>query len=134
MYLSQPDRLLAELVRLARPGALLSILTVNPDAVAMRSGLQGRWRDTIDQLHGTAPVDGQYQLGEAHSLQAVSAFLTSAGAPVLGWHGVGIFTDHITEEIRVPNPAEIMLAEWLAGIRDPYRQIARCCHLVAQRG
>jgi S-adenosylmethionine-dependent methyltransferase len=133
MYAEDPRPLLHTLVDLVRPGGPISVLSVNPDAVAMRAGLRREWAAAVAHLSGVAPVDGQYVLGAAHSLEAFSDTLRDAGATPLDWFGVGVFTDHWSGTVSVDDPATVLLAEWLAGRTDPYRLVARCFHLLAVR-
>lgn len=133
MYQDDPAPMLSELVALVRPGGLVSVLCVNRAASGMRSGLQGRWRDAIRSLEAGTQVDNQYVAGREHTPEEVSDILEAAGARVKAWYGVGVFTDHLREKLVVENPEEVYAAEWLAGNRDPYRQVARCFHLIAER-
>lgn len=133
-YLDEFTPLLRALVAVARPGGLLSVMSLNPDANAMRSGLQGRWREAIATLRDGVQRDGRYLEAREHRREAVAARLRQLGARSLGWHGVGVFTDHHEGTIEAEDPAEVILAEWLAGTRDPYRRVARCWHLLAERG
>lgn len=132
-YLDEFTPLLRAMMAIAKPGALLSVLSLNPDANAMRSGLQGRWREAIATLRDGVQRDGRYLEAREHRREAVAARLRQLGARTLGWHGVGVFTDHREGPIEVQDPAEVILAEWLAGTRDPYRRVARCWHLLAER-
>lgn len=133
MYEDDPSPLIGELVRLARPEGLISILSVNPACNAMRSGLQARWKEVVATLQHGVQMDSLYLECREHTIENVGAALNRTGAHVLDWHGVGVFTDHLTDTIVADDPAEVILAEWLAGTRDPYRQVARCFHLIAQR-
>jgi S-adenosylmethionine-dependent methyltransferase len=133
MYLEDPVPLLSELVDLVRPGGMLSILCVNKDAIAMRTGLQGRWREALATLELGHLADDRYLPTKEYSRGEISGILRSLGAEVMEWFGVGIFTDHLTERLVVDDPADVYEAEWLAGSRDPYRQVARCFHLLAKR-
>jgi S-adenosylmethionine-dependent methyltransferase len=133
LYEDDPTALLHELVALTRPGGFLSVVSLNPQANAMRSGLQGRWSAAVATLQAGVQMDDRYLEYREHTRERVGEILESAGARVIGWHGIGVFTDHLAETIRTENPAEVILAEWLAGSRDPYRQVARCYHLLAQR-
>jgi SAM-dependent methyltransferase len=132
MYQDEPGPMLSRLVSLVRQGGLISVLCVNKEAIAMRSGLQGRWRDTVASLESGTQMDSQSVPTHSHTRREVTEILEAAGARVKGWHGVGIFTDHLTEKIVVDDPEEVYLAEWLAGNRDPYRHVARCFHLLAE--
>lgn len=134
MYQDDVRPMLIELVRLVRRGGLISVVSLNAEAYAMRSGLQGRWQETAELLENPdRPLAGPIQTRK-HSREQISRILEDAGARVITWHGVGVFTDHLTETIFVDDPATVYLVEWLAGNRDPYRQVARCFHLLAEVG
>lgn len=132
MYEDDPRPMIERLVALSRPGGLLSVLSVNPDASAMRSGLQGRWRDVVATLQAGEQMDAQYAKCREHRREDIVRFMEAAGAETLGWQGIGIFTDHLTDPLVVEDAAPVFLAEWIAGNRDPYRQVARCYHLLAK--
>ena len=133
MYLDDPVPMLSGLVGLVRLGGLISVLDLNTQARAMRSGLQGRWREAAASLEAGTQIDTQYVPSREHSREKVTEIIEAAGAKAKGWYGVGVFTDHLTEKLVVEDPAEVYLVEWLAGNRDPYRQVARCFHLLAER-
>ncbi|MFF9981925.1 class I SAM-dependent methyltransferase [Streptomyces erythrochromogenes] len=133
LYEEDPAPLLRNLVRLVRQGGLVSVLSVNPEAAAMRTGLQGRWQDTVASLQSGENEDSRCLSTYAHRRQVVEDLLEESGAEISEWRGVGVFTDHLTEKLMVEDPAEVYLAEWLAGERDPYRGVARCFHLLAER-
>ena len=132
MYEESPRPLLATLVSLVKPGGLISVLSVNRNASAMRSGLQGRWREALASLAKGTQVDGRYLESHEHTPAEIDSILAEHGARTLAWYGVGVFTDHATTPILADNPEDVYEAEWIAGQRDPYRQIARCFHLLAQ--
>lgn len=134
MYQEDAAPMVQSLVGLVRRGGLLSVLCVNREAIAMRSGLQGRWREAAATLLAGAQIDGQTLPSRAHTRQEITVMLASAGATVTDWQGVGVFTDHRTEPMVVDDPEDVYLVEWLAGTRDPYRQVARCFHMLARRG
>jgi S-adenosylmethionine-dependent methyltransferase len=133
MYLNDPAPMLLGLVDLVRQGGLISVLSLNPESRAMRSGLQGRWRETAASLETGAQIDSQYIPNWEHTREDVTKILEAAGAKSKMWYGVGVFTDHLIEQVVVEDPKDVYLAEWLAGTQDPYRQVARCFHLLAER-
>lgn len=133
MYLPDPQPTVRALVEVVVPGGLVSVLSVNPDALAMRCGLQQRWRDAVGTLSTGEHHDSTSLPIHPHSRQDVAAGLEAAGAQVLEWYGVGVFTDHVTGAILAEDPELVYEAEWLAGCTDPYRQVARCFHLLAER-
>ncbi|WP_216895045.1 class I SAM-dependent methyltransferase [Nocardia alni] len=133
MYMPDPAPLLCELVHLVRPTGLVSVLSTNGDAIAMRSGLQGRWEATIASLRTGKDQDDKSLPTYDHTRRFVSETLENFGAEVQAWYGVGVFVDHLTTPPPTDQLADICVAEWLAGQRDPYRDVARCFHLLALR-
>jgi SAM-dependent methyltransferase len=133
MYQGRAEPMLRELVNLVRPGGLVSVVSLNADAYAMRSGLQGRWSEAAELLEHDPPLVSERVSTRKHSREDICRILEQCGALLEAWYGVGVFTDHLTEAIVVDDPATVYSVEWLAGERDPYRQVARCFHLVARR-
>jgi len=132
-YQKDPRPLLLSTVRAVRQGGLISVLCINKDAIAMRGGLQGRWKESAASLLAGREMGSQYIPTREYSRGEVSGFLEAGGARVEEWQGVGVFTDHLQERLVVQDPEEIYSLEWLAGNRDPYRQVARCFHIIARR-
>jgi S-adenosylmethionine-dependent methyltransferase len=133
MYLDDPAPLLDALVTCARPGGLISVLSLNADAVAMRAGLQGRWHEAVQSLQLGRETGAAYLPTQEPPLRDVRGWLETRGAAMQAWYGVGIFTDHHDGPIVCTDPALVIEAEWRAGMADPYRGVARCFHLVTQR-
>ncbi len=133
MYQDDPAPMLLSLVELVRQNGLISVLSLNTEARAMRCGLQGRWLEAVASLEAGTQIDSRYIPSREHSREDVTKILEAAGAEVKAWFGVGVFTDHLTEQMVVDDPEVVYLAEWLAGNQDPYRLVARCFHLLAQR-
>jgi S-adenosylmethionine-dependent methyltransferase len=133
MYVDDPRPLLHALVAAARPGGLLSLLSINADACAMRDGLQGRWLDAQASLRSGREAGSRYLPSAEPALRDVVELMAALGAPMTRWYGVGIFTDHLLQAPMADDPRDIIDAEWLAGEQDPYRGVARCYHLVCQR-
>jgi len=133
MYQDDPAPILSAVVRLARKGGLISLLCVNRNASAMRSALQGRWHDALAKLQLDKPAPDRCLRTHEHTVEQITEMIGALGACAKEWYGVGVFTDHLAETILVEDPNEVYSVEWLAGSRDPYRQVARCFHLLAQR-
>lgn len=133
MYETAPERLVASLVRATRPGGLLSVSTVNPAAAAMRPALQGRWEVAAATLRAGRDMDPTCLPTVQHSREAVVALLADAGATLERWCGLGVFTDHDASPVSGAAVLALLESERLAGARDPYRQVARCFHLIARR-
>lgn len=124
MYERNWQQLTKDLIALASPGGILSITSVNPEATAMRLGQQGRWREVIASIstgtqHDPTTVPSHPVMrGDVHDL------LVANGVDIIGWYGVGVF--------ELGSGDESLAAEWLAGMTEPYRRVARSFHLVGR--
>jgi len=132
-YESDPIPILSTLVKLVHQGGLISILSINTQSLAMRFGLQGCWKEAKSILESGKQISSQYLPIYEYSREEVINILRIEGAKSKEWYGVGVFTDHITDTIFVEDPEDVYSVEWLAGSLDPYRQVARCFHLIAER-
>ncbi|NRQ31630.1 methyltransferase [Nonomuraea sp. NN258] len=130
-YLDDPAPMLGHLVALAGPGGLLSVLALNADAIAMRSGLRGDWRDGLASLRAGRQVGDAYLPARADRVEDLAERLAGLGAPASTWYGVRIFTDHRDDSGPIDGLADLLELEWEAGARDPYRRVARLFHLLA---
>ena len=128
MHLPDPRPMITALAALARPGAVVSLLAKNREALAMRAALEGRWRDALAALDASCDVGGLGVSTRGDSITALSSLMTSTGIEPLTWYGVRIFTDHVGDRAPGPDAADVIALEWQAGRRDPYRAVARLVH------
>ena len=128
MYLEDPAPLISALVEVARPGGVVSILTKNADALAMRPALEGRYRDAVTAFDADQDVGGMGIATRAHTVKQLASWLAAAGAEIVQWNGVRVFTDHLGDQPPPPDLTDILQAESEAGRRDPYRSVARLIH------
>lgn len=134
MYLDEPRELIRSICSLIRLGGQVSLLSLNHDAIAMRSGLQGSWKEACDNMVKACETNAQYAPSRKHRLTSLTDMLRSAGIVVTKWYGVGVFTDHLSDLAGTDDEIDkICELEWLAGSRDPYRQVARSIHLLGER-
>jgi SAM-dependent methyltransferase len=132
-YLTDPTPLLSALVKLIRPAGLISILAKNRQALAMRPGLEGRWADALAVIDHDSETGNLGVTSRADDINTVQRTLAAAGATTKTWYGVRVFTDHLGDAPVGEAFDQILNAEWIAGTRDPYRQIARMFHLITRR-
>lgn len=133
MYMDDPATFVSSVVALTRPGGIISLATKNRDALAMRPALEGRYKDAMQAFEADRDIGGMGIPTQAHTLGQVAGWLHGAGANVVQWYGVRIFTDHLGDQPEGPDIEDIVELEYQAGQRDPYRSVARLIHLIAVR-
>ena len=118
---------------LARPGGVVSVLTKNAAALAMRPALEGRYGDALSSL-GTDRDPGRLGvITRGDTVEGLSEAFAEAGLTVETWYGVRVFSDHLGEEIPGEDLPGILELEWETGKREPYRSVARLIHVVGRR-
>ena len=133
MYLEDPGPLVESLADISRPGAIVSILTKNADALAMRPALEGRYRDALTAFNA---VRDRGRLGvttQAHSVEELSGMLEDNGIGTERWYGIRALTDHLGNQRPGPDLEDMLAAEWEAGRRDPYRGVACMLHVIGRK-
>jgi len=134
MYLDDTAPMLIALTRVAAPDAVLSLLVRNGFAPAMRDGLRGNWADALERFDRLDYVNRLGVPAHAHTPDDAEQILVPLGWRQQAWFGVRVFSDHRDEP--APDPLELeqlLAAEWQAGARDPYRQVAALLHLTYTR-
>ena len=133
IYLEDPDPLIEALSSIAHPGAVISILTKNADALAMRPALEGRYKDALACFDSNRETNRLGIETRAETVSALSAKLKRFGVDLEQWYGVRVFTDHLDDRPVGPELQDILEAEWEAGRRAPYRDVARLVHLIGRK-
>jgi len=124
--------MIGALVSLANRSGVISILAKQGAALALRPGLQGRWSDALAALDSDRDTGNLGAVTRADTLEHLELALDNAGAELVAWYGVRLFTDHLGPELPGGDIAEILEAEWQASWRDPYRSISRMIHLIGR--
>jgi S-adenosylmethionine-dependent methyltransferase len=133
MYLSSSEPVVHVLASLVRPGGVASLIAKNGEALAMRAALERRYRDALALFDENADLGRVGVVTRGDSLVSLTAMFERHGLSVLAWYGIRVFTDHLGDEPPGKDAELAVEAEWRAGQRDPYRQVARLLHLVGQR-
>ena len=133
MHLPDPRPMITALAALARPGAIVSLLAKNRDALAMRAALEGRWRDALAALDASYDVGGLGVPTRGDSITALSSLMRDAGIELLTGYGVQIVTDDAGDRPPGREAADAIAVEWDAARREPYRAVARLLHVIATR-
>ena len=138
-YLDEPDPVIDQLCRCAVDGGLVSIMTGNAAAAAVRPALERRWDDAL------AAFDSRNEVGvlgvptRADTVEELGDSLRRRGVEPVRWYGVWLFVDWLEfggaaldlgdrEQVEATAAVELEAAR-----RDPYRQLSRVFHLVGRR-
>jgi SAM-dependent methyltransferase len=139
-YLKQPEPLVNQLCQCAAAGGVVSIMTGNAKAMAVRPALERRWDDALASFDTRTEIGVLGVPGRADTVEELSELLRSQGVEPLRWYGVWLFVDWLEfsgAELD-PSDAEQVAAtaavELEASRRDPYRQLSRVFHLVGRKG
>lgn len=139
-YLEDPKPLVGQLCRRAAPGGLVSIMTGNAKAAAVRPAMEQRWDDALTALT-TNPETETGPLGLPHRADTpedLSDLLAHHGMAPLRWYGVWLFVDWLEFSGTSLNRADhthlptIAATELRAAAQDPYRHLSRAFHLLAR--
>ena len=138
-YLDAPDGLLDQLCRCTAPGGLVSIMTGNAAASAVRPALEQRWADALAAFDSRTEVGVLGVPTRTTTVEELGELLRRRGVDPVQWYGVWLFVDWLgfggvqldtTDADRV---AAVAAVELEASRRDPYRQLSRVFHLVGRR-
>jgi SAM-dependent methyltransferase len=138
-YLERPDPLVDQLCRCAAPGGIVSIMTGNANASAVRPALERRWDDALASFDARTEIGVLGVPGRADTVDELSALLRASGVEPLRWHGVWLFVDWLEFSGTELDPSDaeqvaaIAAVELEASRRDPYRQLSRVFHLIGKK-
>lgn len=138
-YLPRPERLVDQLCQCAAAGGIVSIMTGNAKAMAVRPALEGRWDDALASFDARTEIGVLGVPSRADTVEELSDLLRTRGVEPLRWYGVWLFVDwfEFSGAALDPNDAKQMTAtaavELEASRRDPYRQLSRVFHLVGRK-
>jgi S-adenosylmethionine-dependent methyltransferase len=138
-YLEQPEPLVSQLCRCAAAGGVVSIMTGNAKAAAVRPALERRWDDALAAFDARTEIGVLGVPGRADTVEELSELIRSQGVEPLSWYGVWLFVDWLefSGATLDPRDAEQVAAtaavELEASRRDPYRQLSRVFHLLGRK-
>jgi S-adenosylmethionine-dependent methyltransferase len=139
-YLEQPEPMVNQLCRCAAAGGVVSIMTGNAKAMAVRPAMERRWDDALASFDATVEIGVLGVQGRADTVEVLSELVRSAGVEPLRWYGVWLFVDWLEFSGAELDPhdsqqvAATAAVELEASRRDPYRQLSRVFHLVGRKG
>ena len=139
-YLDDPEPLVDQLCRCAATDGLVSIMTGNAKASAVRPAMERRWEDALASFDARTEIGVLGVPGRADTVEEITELIRERGVQPLAWYGVWLFVDWLefSGTHLDPSDSEQVAAtaavELEAGRRDPYRQLSRVFHLVGRRG
>jgi S-adenosylmethionine-dependent methyltransferase len=132
LYAPDPAAGLRELRHVARPGTVLSLLEKNRDALAIRPGLAGDYREALRVLDDATSAGRLGIENRAHRPEAWLAMLEETGWRPTDWAGVRLFSDDAPEDLPDDAFADLLALEREAGLRGSYRRVSRLIHVRAE--
>jgi SAM-dependent methyltransferase len=136
-YLDDPEPMVSQLCQCAAPGGIVSVMTGNAHASAVRPALEQRWDDALASFDARTEIGVLGVPGRADTVDELSDLIRTHGVEPEAWYGVWLFVDWLEFSGAAPDRADagkIAAAELEASRRDPYRQISRVFHLVGRKG
>ncbi|MEA5361071.1 methyltransferase [Amycolatopsis sp., V23-08] len=135
-YLDDPGPLLDQLARCAEPGGVVSIMTGNGHAMAVRPAMERRWADALASFDATGEIGVLGVPGRADTVEELSESLRSRGVEPVDWYGVWLFVDWLEfagTKLDLADADQVAAVELEASRRDPYRAMSRVFHLVGRK-
>jgi S-adenosylmethionine-dependent methyltransferase len=138
-YLERPEPLIEQLCRCAADGGLVSVMTGNANAMAVRPAMEQRWDDALAAFDSRREVGVLGVPGRADTVEELGEQLRGHGVEPVRWYGVWLFVDWLEfGGTRLdPGDAQQVAAtaavEFEAARRDPYRGLSRVFHLVGRK-
>ncbi len=139
-YQTQPEPMVSQLCRCAAAGAIVSIMTGNAKAMAVRPAMERRWEDALASFDATTEIGVLGVQGRADTVEGLSELMRRGDVEPLRWYGVWLFVDWLEFSGATLDPADSAqvgaqaAVELEASRRDPYRQLSRVFHLVGRKG
>ena len=139
-YLERPEPMVGQLCQCAAPGGIVSIMTGNAKAMAVRPAMERRWEDALASFDATTEIGVLGVQGRADTVDELSELIRRGGVEPADWYGVWLFADWLEfggvkldpgDKRQVQAQAAVELE---ASRRDPYRQLSRVFHLVGRKG
>jgi S-adenosylmethionine-dependent methyltransferase len=138
-YLEQPEPLVNQLCQCTAAGGIVSVMTGNAKASAVRPALERRWDDALAAFDTRTEIGVLGVPGRADTVEELSELVRSRGVEPLRWYGVWLFVDWLEfsgaelDPSDSPQIAAAAAVELEASRRDPYRQLSRVFHLVGRK-
>ena len=138
-YLDAAQPLVEKICRCAADGGVVSIMTGNARAMAVRPAMERRWHDALAAFDARHEIGVLGVAGRADTVEEISDLMARAGVRTLAWYGVWLFVDWLEFAGTTLDPddtaalAATAAVELEASRRDPYRQMSRVFHILGRK-
>ena len=138
-YLERPEPVVDQLCRCAASGGVVSIMTGNAKAGAVRPALERRWEDALRSFDARTEIGVLGVQGRADTVEELGDLLRAHGVEPQRWYGVWLFVDWLEfsgvelDPHNAQDLAATAAVELEASRRDPYRQLSRVFHVVGRK-
>jgi hypothetical protein len=88
-YLEDSYPLIQSLASVARPGAVISVLAMNTNAIAVRPALEGRYEDALAALDADRALGRLGAVTRGDTVAGLHGLFEKAGAEPVRWYGFG---------------------------------------------
>jgi SAM-dependent methyltransferase len=138
-YLDTPAPLVDQLCRCVKPGGIVSIMTGNANAMAVRPALERRWDDALAAFDSRSEIGVLGVPARADTVEEISELMRAGGVEPQRWYGVWLFVDWLEfggAELDANDSKQVKATaavELEASRRDPYRGLSRVFHLVGRK-
>ena len=139
-YLEDPEPMVDQLCGCTAAGGVVSIMTGNARASAVRPALERRWDDALAAFDARTEIGVLGVAGRADTVEELSELIARRGVEPVRWYGVWLFVDWLEFSGAALDPSDAQqvaatcAVELEASRRDPYRQLSRVFHLVGRKG
>ena len=130
----------SQLCRCAAADGVVSIMTGNARASAVRPAMERRWDDALASFDARTEIGVLGVPGRADTVEELSELLRGHGVQPVRWYGVWLFVDWLEFSGAELDPGDAQQVAATAAVeleasrRDPYRQLSRVFHLVGRKG
>lgn len=132
-YVEDVDAVLRGVAATLKPGGVLSLVFKNRHALPFRHVTRGHLAEAVRALDDPLEAGNLGIVNRARTREELEPALSRVGFEVRGALGVRLFTEFLAEEPEGREEDELVDLELRAGAREPYRTVARLCHLICER-
>jgi SAM-dependent methyltransferase/general stress protein 26 len=130
IYADEPLRVLRSLRSVARPGALLSSLEKNRDALPVRPARQGDFEEALRVMDDPVASGRLGIPNRALTHGELRSLMVRAGWIPTSWAGIRVYSDGVLEQLEPGSFEALHELDTRASTREPHRRFGRLLHVL----